>query len=185
MSLFLLILLIYFGVTFDTYKFQISKSQNHKKIIFCNYSTAINKVWKWLSSLLNVMNSNVQIETQFFHVWKIWTKIFFFYYSRTKPWLLGNFIWMKSSEKSTGQTLPTYRPRSTSVETLDTSHPLLHLVAELSSRTVNPSPKKSEFRGKRPSVCKYNVLVFCHRKSFQIFFFFKCFSMLVFICCHC
>lgn len=98
-----------------------------------------------------------------------------FYYSRTKPWLLGNFTWMKSSEKSTGQTLPTYRPRSTSVVTLDTSHPLLHLVAELSSRTVNPSPKKSEFRGKRPSVCKYNVLVFCHRKSFQSFFFLNVF----------
>lgn len=117
----------------------------------------------------------MQIETQFFHVWKIWTKIFFFYYSRTRPWLLGNFTWMKSSEKSTGQTLPTYRPRSTSVVTLDTSHPLLHLVAELSSRMVNPSPKKSEFRGKRPSVCKYNVLVFCHRKSFQIFFFLNVF----------
>lgn len=42
MSIFLLILLIYFGVTFDTYKFQISKSRNHKKIIFCNYSESEN-----------------------------------------------------------------------------------------------------------------------------------------------
>lgn len=42
MSIFLLILLIYFGVTFDIYKFQISKSRNHKKIIFCNYSESEN-----------------------------------------------------------------------------------------------------------------------------------------------
>lgn len=82
---------------------------------------------------------------------------------------------MKSNEKSTGQTLPTYRPRSTSAETLDTSHPPLPLVAKLSSRTVNPSPKKSEFSGKRQSVCKYNVLMFSHRRPFQSFFFLNVF----------
>lgn len=92
----------------------------------------------------------------FFHVYKIWTKIFF-YYSRTKPWLLGNFIWTRSSEKLTGLTLLTYRPRSTSAVTLDTSHPRRPLVAEPSSRTVNSSPKKLEFRGKRQSVCKYSL----------------------------